>query len=179
MKPKRLSRMTIYENPWVNLYIDKVQFPGGRIIDKHHILEFEKDGVAALVINPQGEILLIRAYRYTTDSIEWEIPAGSAEKGEEILETAAREIWEESGYETTDHKLVYTYYPINGISNQIFHIVHCQATQKTGDFDQNEVNSIKWVSKKEVEEMIGRKLIRDGFSLTALLLYLTQTQFTN
>ena len=40
-KPKRLARTVIYENPWVNLYIDKVAFPGGRIVEEHHILEFD------------------------------------------------------------------------------------------------------------------------------------------
>ncbi len=52
MKPKRLARTVVYENPWVNLYVDKVQFPGGRIIEEHHLLDFEK-GVNALV-SPGG-----------------------------------------------------------------------------------------------------------------------------
>jgi ADP-ribose pyrophosphatase len=172
MKPKRLSRTVIYENPWVNLYVDKVQFPDGRIIEKHHLLDFEKEAVAVLVENPQSQILLVHAYRYTTDTIEWEIPAGVVEDGESILEAAEREVWEESGYETTNRELIYTYYPMNGISNQVFHIVRCQATEKTGDFDRNEVKEFKWVSRQEAQEMVKNKLVKDGFSLTALLLYL-------
>ena len=43
MKPQRLARTIIYENPWVNLYLDKVRFPDGRIIEKHHLLDFEKE----------------------------------------------------------------------------------------------------------------------------------------
>ena len=57
MKPKRLSRTVIYENPWVNLYIDKVQFPGGRIIDKHHLLDFKKEAVGVLVENEANQTL--------------------------------------------------------------------------------------------------------------------------
>ena len=164
----------IYENPWVNLYIDKVQFPGGRIIEKHHLLDFEKEAVGVIVENDPGQILLVHAYRYTTDTIEWEIPTGGIDKGETILEAARREVWEESGYETTNNELIYTYYPQNGISNQVFHIARSQATRKTGDFDRNEVRDFKWVSIPEIQKMIGDKLIKDGFSLTALLLYLTQ-----
>jgi ADP-ribose pyrophosphatase len=171
MKPKRLSRTVVYENPWVNLYIDKVQFPGGRIIEKHHLLDFEKEAVGVLVENEQEQILLVHAYRYTTDTIEWEIPAGTIEKGESILETARREVWEESGYETTNHELIYTYYPMSGISNKVFHIVRSRAAGKVGDFDRNEVREYKWVSKKEVQEMIRNKLIKHGLSLTALLLH--------
>ena len=175
MKPKRLSRTIVYENPWVNLYIDKVQFPGGRIIDKHHFLDFEKEAVGVLVENEQGQILLVHAYRYTTDTIEWEIPTGGVEKDETILEAARREVWEESGYETVNHELIYTYYPQNGISNQVFHIARSQATRKTGDFDRNEIKEFKWVSEKEIQGMIKDKLIKDGFSLTALLLNFSQT----
>jgi ADP-ribose pyrophosphatase len=170
MKPKRLARTVIYKNPWVNLYADKVQFPDGRIIDKHHILDFEKEAVAVLVENVQGQILLIRAYRYPTDTVEWEVPSGSIEKGESVLEAGRREVHEESGYETTDHELMYTYYPQNGISNQVFHIVRSQAGEKIGDFDRNEVKEFKWASKQEIREMIREKLIKDGYSLTALLL---------
>lgn len=172
MKPKRLSRMVIYENPWVNLYVDKVQFPDGRIIEKHHLLDFEKEAVAVLVENAQSQILFVHAYRYAIDTIEWEIPAGVLENGESILEAAEREVQEESGYETTNHELIYTYYPMNGISNAVFHIVRCQSTRKTGDFDRNEVKEFKWVARQEIQEMVEHKLIKDGFSLTALLLYL-------
>jgi ADP-ribose pyrophosphatase len=173
VKPKRLSRTVVYENPWVNLYVDKVQFPDGRIIEKHHLLDFEKEAVAVLVENAQSQVLLVHVYRYVTDTIEWEIPAGVLEDDESILEAARREVWEESGYETAGHKLIYTYYPMNGISNQVFHIVRCHATKKTGDFDRNEVKEFKWVSRQEIQGMVRDKLVQDGFSLTALLLYLT------
>lgn len=174
MKPKRLSRTVIYENPWVNLYVDKVQFPGGRIIERHHILEFEKEAVAILVENAQDQVLLVHAYRYTTNSIEWEVPAGIVEPGEPIIEAAEREVREESGYETKDHELVYTFYPMNGISNKVFHIVHSRAAGGTGVFDPNEVEEFKWVSKSEIQRMIKERLVQDGFTLTALLLHLNR-----
>lgn len=56
MKPKQLSRTVIYENPWVNLYADKVRFPGGRIIEKHHVLDFETEAVAAKTYPKRGVV---------------------------------------------------------------------------------------------------------------------------
>ena len=167
MKPKRLSRTIIYENPWVNLYVDRVHFPDGRIIDEHHLLDFEKEAVAVLAENPEGQVLLVHVYRYTTDTIEWEIPAGAVEAGESLLEAARREVLEESGYETDDHQLIYSYYPMNGISNKVFHIARCRALRKVMDFDRNEVREFKWVSRQEIERMIKARLVRDGFSLPA------------
>lgn len=36
MKPERLSRNIIYQSPWVNLYLDKVEFPNGLVSEKFH-----------------------------------------------------------------------------------------------------------------------------------------------
>jgi ADP-ribose pyrophosphatase len=173
-KPRRLARTVIYEHPWVNLYVDRVLFPAGRIVEKHHVLEFDWPAVAALVEDAQGQVLLVRVYRYTTDSIEWGVPAGKMEEGESIVEAARREAWEETGYETSGHELIYTYCPMNGISNKVFHIVRCKAGEKTGEFDPNEVQQLRWASREETEAMLKERVVRDGLSLTALLFHLAR-----
>lgn len=172
-KPKQLSRTVIYENRWVSLYADKVEFPAGRIVDQHHFLHFETEAVAAIVRNAQDEILLVHAYRYVTDSVEWEIPAGGIEPGESVIEAAQREVREEAGYETNGHELIYTYYPMNGMANKIFHLVRCQATTGNGQFDHNEIKAVRWFSKIEIKKMLATRQIRDGYTLTGLLLELS------
>jgi ADP-ribose pyrophosphatase len=174
-KPKRLSRKTIIKSPWVNHHIDKVEFPGGRIADQHHILEHDAEAVAALITNEQNEILMIQAYRYVTDSIEWEIPAGLIDPGEAIIDAGKREVFEETGYETSGVKLFYTYHPMNGISNKVFNIVRGKALARTGEFDVNEVKSVTWHTPETIKQMIADNTIKDGYSLTALLLHLLQT----
>lgn len=171
MKPKRLSRTTIYESNWVSLYRDQVQYPAGRISQEHHVLEFVRQGVAAIVENKQGQIVMIESYRYVTDSIELEVPAGSAEPGEDLAETAKREVLEETGYDSHSHTLLHSYYSTPGIANQIFNIFHCQAGEKLAEFDQNEVRSVKWYSRAELKEMIKKGQIKDGFTLAALLFF--------
>ena len=179
MMPKQLSRITIYESAWINLHVDKVKFPDGRLVDKHHYLDFPKKSVASLVENNNAELLLIQAFRYTTGTIEWEIPAGWCEGTETIIETAQREILEETGYLTEKHSLLYQFNPLIGISNAIHYIVYCRAAQKVADFDRNEVNSTHWVSISKVRSMIKEKRVYDGLSLMALLIYLTQEDKTH
>ncbi|MDE2798984.1 MAG: NUDIX hydrolase [Gemmatimonadota bacterium] len=157
----------------MNLYADKVEFPQGRIIDRHYFLDFKKEAVAVLVENDDGQILMIESYRYTTDSIEWEIPAGGIEKGESVLEAARREVIEETGYDPSNMEVIYTFHPSNGISNQVFHIAKCLATGSQAEFDRNEVKSVRWFTRDEVRQLIKKKKLRDGFSLAALLLKLS------
>ena len=94
------------------------------------------------------------------------------EPGEPILEAAKRELMEETGYTSTNHELVYTYYPMNGQANQLFHIVFCRAGERVQDFDPNEVAEVRWFTKDEIGQLLKEQKIMDGFSLTALLLWL-------
>ncbi len=169
-KPKSISRTIEYQSPWVNLYVDKVSFPNGRIIERHHLLDFELPSVAAVVDDPGGRILFVRIPRYTTGNSEWEIPAGNMEKGESVFAAAKREVLEESGYLSQDFVLLYTYYPMNGISNKVFHIVRGKATQQIKAPDSSEVQTIRWFTTAQIRDMINHREISDGFTLTALLL---------
>ena len=171
-RPMQLARKTIYESRWVKLYVDRVRFPSGTIIEEHHVLEFDNDSVAAVVENESGAILFVKAIRYTTESAEWEIPAGKIEPGESILEAARREVLEESGYETKEHELIYSFMPITGIARHTFHVVRCKGTERTGCFDVDEVSDVRWSSLEEVRASIARRELIDGYSLTALLLHM-------
>jgi len=172
MLPERLSREVIYQSKWVNLYADKVRFPDGSIIDSYHVISFDNGAVGVIVVNENDEVLMIEAYRYIQQRVEWEIPAGGMNNGEPTIEAAIREVREETGYTIENCQQIYTYNPSNGSSDQVFHVVKARAMECVGKFDPNEVRSIKWFSKNEIREMIDNKEIVDGFSLTALLIFL-------
>ena len=172
MKPERLSRKIVYESPWVNLYLDKVKFSNGFVIDEFHLLDFPREAVAAIVEDSIENIILVRIPRYATDTANWELPAGNIEVGESVIEAAGREVLEETGYTSGYHQLIYSYYPMNGNANKLFHIVSCKASVNKQDFDPNEVSEIGWFSRNKIRQMIKDKAITDGYTLTALLLWL-------
>ena len=172
MIPKRLARKVIYQSPWVNLYLDRVEFPNGQVIEEHHLLDFDRQAVAAVLEDEAGRILLVQVCRYTTVSTEWETPAGCVEQGESLLEAVSREVLEETGYVAKDYRQIYTYHPMNGIANQTFHIFHCSAVERKQKFDPNEISAIRWFTQGEIREMIREQVVQDGYTLTALLLWL-------
>ncbi len=172
MKPERLSRSIIYESPWVNLYLDKVRFPNGLVIEDFHLLDFPRAAVTMIVENDLGNIIFARIARYATGTTEWELPAGGVEIGETEIEAARREVLEETGYMSDHHQLIYSYYPMNGNANKLFHVVYCKAIEHVQDFDKDEVSEVRWFTKDEVRRMVKDKVITDGFTLTALLLWL-------
>ena len=58
--------------------------------------------------------MLIRSRRYTMMRIEWEVPAGKIEKGEEPEQAAKRECMEESGCTLKNLEYLFCHYPANG-----------------------------------------------------------------
>ncbi len=172
MKPERLARSVIYQSPWVNLYVDRVRFPGGRIIDDYHLVHFPRVAVTMIAENAQGSVVFARIARYATGTTEWELPAGGVESGESEIEAARREVLEETGYTSEGHRLVYSYYPMNGNCDMRFHVVYCRVGEHVQDFDRDEVSDVRWFTKDEMRQMLRDRVITDGFTLTALLLWL-------
>lgn len=170
--PERLDRETVFESDYLKLYLDRVRQPNGYVIEKFHYVEYPRPAVGVVVENDQGQVVLCRVPRYTSMTNDWSVPAGGVEAGEDVLESARREVWEETGFESIGHHLVYTYYPQPGSSNKLFQVVFCRAGERTGSFDPDEISEVGWFAKAEVEELIARGEIRDGLGLTALLLWL-------
>ena len=174
MKPERVAREVVYERQWVNLYKDTVKFPSGLIIEKFHLLDLPRSAITAVVENDSRDVVVVRVPRYASDTTEWELPAGGVEVGESELEAAKREVLEETGYTSSDHKLTYSYYPMNGSANKVFHVVHCRAVDHVQDFDKDEVSDTRWFTRDEIKQMIKSKAFTDGFTLNALLLWLQE-----
>ncbi len=172
MKARRLSRRTIYESSRVNLYLDDVRFPNGLEIKDFHLLDFPSPAVAVILDNDAGGVMLVRIYRYATGKDEWELPAGGVESGESEIEAAEREVLEETGYASTEHRFIHSFYPISGIGNKVFHVVGCKAAAQVREFDRDEVSETRWFSREEIKQMVKDGAISDGFTLTGLLLWL-------
>jgi len=173
---KKLSRKEIYKSQWVNLYVDKVQLDSGKILEEYHILDYPRNAVIILIKNQKKEICFIKSIRYPLQSLEWELPAGGIEKGENILDAAKREGFEETGFKTKKLEHVYSFHPNNGLSDQEFHVVFADLDEKEkqGTFDNDEVASVHWFSREKAKEYIEKNKIKDGATLIALMLYLNK-----
>ncbi|MEI7580087.1 MAG: NUDIX hydrolase [bacterium] len=175
MIPKRISRKVLYKSKWIDLYIDKVLMPSGKIIEKYHVLDYPKESVAVLLTNKSNEICMIKTFRYTTQDISWELPAGCVEKGEEILMAAEREVLEETGFTSNNLRPLFSFFPSNGMSNQKVHVILGNVkTFKGGIIDSDEVKEVVWLSESKITQMIQKQEITDGISLLPLLFFFNQ-----
>lgn len=164
-----LGRRAIYHSPWVGLEHWSVQLPDGNVIPDHHVV-YPRQAVGVAPRDANGNFLLIDHYRFITDSRGWEIPAGQVEEGEGVVEAAARELLEETGYRADRFRTLGHYFPSNGSSNQVFNVVVAEGlSQVTAATDANATLGCRWFSAGEVRALLKQNKIRDGFSMTALL----------
>ncbi len=93
---KRINRILKYKANRVKVYEDEYERP-----DKCHVFYDyveNKNGAGILLINKDGDLVLIKQYRITLDRCDLEIAAGSLDEGEDEAEAALREAEEETGY---------------------------------------------------------------------------------
>jgi len=67
--------------------------------DEHDFFILEApDWINVIALTENGEIVLIEQYRHGSQSVTIEIPGGMVDPGEHPLQTAKRELLEETGY---------------------------------------------------------------------------------
>jgi 8-oxo-dGTP diphosphatase len=64
-------------------------------------------GAAAVVLDSNERVLLVR---HTYGRLNWELPGGASEAGESVVDTALRELHEETGLRATATELTGVYY---------------------------------------------------------------------
>jgi 8-oxo-dGTP pyrophosphatase MutT (NUDIX family) len=159
----------VYTSPWVALRLADVEIPGGRRFE-HHVVRVPLEAAGCVVHDPDRGVLLLWRHRFITDTWGWEIPAGAVDEGESPGEAAAREVWEETGWQPGPLEHLVSYQPSNGLSDQRFHVFLARGAAHVGDpIDVGESERIEWRSPSDVRADIARKEMPDGLSLTALL----------
>jgi ADP-ribose pyrophosphatase len=137
-------------------------------------LQFVKHpgSVAILPLLENGDICLIHSRRLTVCETLIEIPAGTREPNEGPLETAHRELAEETGYRAAQMQELFTFYPTPGISDErMWLFVARGLTPGNHAREDNEEIENFLVQWDEALAMIDRGEIHDGKTVVALLMY--------
>ncbi len=111
-----LSSRIVASNPWFQLRKDQVIRPDGKRGEYNTVLAPTAVGVVPCF--EDGSILLVGQYRYSISRYSWEIPEGGGKPGETPIQTARRELLEETGYAAATLKSLGIFHTSNCFSNE-------------------------------------------------------------
>ncbi|MGY8750712.1 MAG: NUDIX domain-containing protein [Fidelibacterota bacterium] len=116
LKEHKITSNQIFSGKLIDLYLDNVRLPNGKKSTREWL---DHPGAVCLVpILNNGDILLIRQFRYGPRQEFIEIPAGKIDKNEEPLECGFRELEEETGYKSNKLTFLTNIHPAIGFSNE-------------------------------------------------------------
>ncbi len=126
-----------FDGKMLHVRVDTVRMPSGRETVREIV---EHPGSVVIVpVTVDDEVILIRQFRHATGRTLLELPAGLIDPGEEILETARRELHEETGYVAETLRHLTTVYVSPGYSEERTSIVlaeGCVATEHEPNPDE-------------------------------------------
>lgn len=116
-----LSSRRVYDNPWIGVREDQVIHPTGDH-GIYGVVEFKNRAVGVIPIDDEGFTWLVGQYRYALDSYEWEIPEGGCPAHETPMQTARRELMEETGIRAGSIELILEMQMSNSCSNELGYV---------------------------------------------------------
>jgi len=164
-----LSSETKYDNKWIAVtehqVLNAAQSPG-----IYGTVHFKHLAIGIIPVDADGFTWLVGQFRYALNSYSWEIPEGGGKLSIPPLESAKRELKEETGLEASHWEQILDMHLSNSVTDERAVVYLATGlTEGTSSPDEEEVLTIRKVSLKEALAMVGRSEITDAVSVAAIL----------
>ena len=169
---KTIKSEYLIRRPWLTARRDAVQLPNGVVNDEFYVLEYP-DWVNVIAITTQGLFVFVRQYRYALDLDSIELCAGVAEPGEKPVESAQRELLEETGYGGGNWQEIMTIGQNPSTCNNWTHCFLATRVERLGDqsLDPTEDIDVVLLSRDEVLKLLHSGELKQALMLAPLWQY--------
>jgi 8-oxo-dGTP pyrophosphatase MutT (NUDIX family) len=159
---------TVFRGRVITVNVETVRLPNDHVTDLEII--HHPGGAAIVAIDREGRVCLIRQFRHAAGGWIWELPAGKLEPHEPPLETARRELVEETGTSARSWRSLGPYVSSPGVFTEIVHLYLAQELESANmSHEAGELIEVHWV---DLEQACSRALdgdINDGKTALGLL----------
>ncbi len=165
---KIVGEKKVYTNPWISLTeYDVINPNGGKgIYGKVH---FKNIAVGVLVLDENLNTYLVGQYRFTLSSYSWEMPEGGCPVGSEPLDSAKRELLEETGLIAEEWTELFQMHLSNSVSDELAIIFLARKLhQGVAEPEETEQLVIKKIPFAEMVKMVEEGLITDSMTVAAV-----------
>lgn len=166
---KIVSSDYLIKNKWLTVRKDHVKLPTGIEMDDYYILEYP-NWVSVIAITEEGKYLMELQYRHGTQMTGYELCGGTVEEGEDFLETAKRELLEETGYSGGKWELLTVSAPNPAAMTNLCYTYVAQGVKKTREqeLEKTEDIDVLELTEQQVFEILSSGHIYQGDMLAPL-----------
>lgn len=126
--------------------------------------------MAIIPIDREGNTWLVGQYRYPLDVYSWEIPMGGGPIGQDLLESARRELKEETGLRAEKWTEIMQIHTSNSVTDELAIVYLAEdLTQGETEFEETEVLQIKKLPFGQALELVMSGEITDSISVAGIL----------
>jgi 8-oxo-dGTP pyrophosphatase MutT (NUDIX family) len=164
-----LSKKEVYDNPWIGVtQFDVLNPAGGKgIYGKVH---FKNNAIGILPLDEELNTYLVGQYRFTLNKYSWEIPEGGGPIGIDLLESAKRELKEETGLIAEEWSKLLDLHLSNSVTDEYGCIFLARGLrQEEAMPEETEQLVIKKVPFKEAYDMVEKGIITDSIAVAGIL----------
>lgn len=167
--PWRFESATVpYENPWIRI-TERRGINGSGKPGIYGIVHFKNIAVGVVPMDGQQHIWLVGQYRVPLEAWSWEIPEGGCPLGTDPLESARRELLEETGLTAREWRPIARIHTSNSVTDESG-IVYLAQGLEHGDAEPEETEQlvVRRVPFMEAYRMVKDFEITDSLSVAAI-----------
>ena len=165
---QKISSREVYDNPWINVRHEEVIKPNGEN-GVYGVAHFKLLAAAIVPLDDEGNIWLVGQYRYTLNEYSWEIPMGGGDLQIDCLDTAKRELKEETGLVASKWTSLGRLHTSNSVTDEVGCMFLAEdLTFGEAEPDDTEILQIKKVTLIEAVRMVMDSEITDSLSVAAI-----------
>ena len=163
------SRREAYRNPWISVEHDEVITPGGTD-GIYGVVRFANIAIGIVTLDGEGNTTLVGQWRYALGRYSWEIPEGGGPRGQSTLESARRELAEETGLAAKHWTKLLEMDLSNSVTDEVAVVYLAEGlTEGESAPEDTEDLAVRTVPFTEAVEMVHRGEIRDALAITGIL----------
>lgn len=167
---KTKSVKEVYSNTWIQIQHHEVVNPaGGDGI--YGVVIFKNLAIGVVPVDAELNTYLVGQFRYTLNQYSWEIPEGGGPKGEEPIDTAKRELLEETGLIAKEWSLLCPIHTSNSVTDEAGFVFMARDLEQGESEPEETEDLLVWkLPLKEAIAMVERGEITDSLSVAGLLM---------
>lgn len=166
---KTIASRPIYDNPWINVREDQVINPGGGK-GIYGVVSMKNKAIGIIPVDKAGYTYLVGQYRYPLKEYSWEIPEGGGPIGIDPLESAKRELKEETGFIAEKWTLICRMHLSNSVTDEEgFIFMAEELISGESEPEETEELHVRKIHLTEALEMVMANKITDSMSIAAIL----------